>query len=328
MTDSSGDSPDRVLVTGAGGFIGRHAAAALRRRGVPVRGLILPAQDPGPLEALECELVTGDVARPETLAPAFDGCTRCLHAVEIVRERPREGRTFERVHVEGARAVASAAAAAGIKRLVLVSALGAAADAPSRFLRSKYQGEQILRESGLDVVILRPSVVYGPGDEFAGRLVRLIETFPLLVPVVGQGWYRIQPLAVADFTECAVRTLLEDEIAAKTYELGGPEAVALLDLLDLLMAIRGRSRIKLHVFIWLLYLILPLWERLCSNPLITLDEMRRLRHEAICAADENGRVQNDAHWLVRGRLTDLESGLRAFLSPGSDAIERDHLLPA
>lgn len=145
----------------------------------------------------------------------------------IIAERRLRGETFEQVHVEGTRRVVEACRAAGVRRLVHMSALGARANAVSRYHQTKWAAEELVRESGLDWTIFRPSVIHGPEGEFMGLLKTL--ACGLSVPVMphfGDGQYRVQPVSVRDVATCFVRSLGMPETVGKTYELGGPEAMS------------------------------------------------------------------------------------------------------
>ena len=317
MNDSDNDKndPGTVLVTGAAGFVGRNAARALVEAGVRVRAFIRPAHDPEPLKELGCEIVTGDLIDETVLSGACADIGTVVHCVGIIRERPKEGVTFEAIHDTATKNLAVAARAAGAKRFVLVSSLGTRPKAPSRYHRTKFAGEEAVKQVFPDgTVILRPSVIIGPGDAFTPLLVDLIEKAPLAVPVIGQGSNRMQPIHVNDLTGCITAAVLRDDVKPGVYELGGPEVIEFLALIHLLMDIRGRNRIKFHVPIWLMFLVVPVMQWLLKNPPITLEELRLIREDNICPSDEENRPCNDAPRLLRRRLIGLEETLRANLA--------------
>ncbi|HEX5815530.1 MAG TPA: NAD-dependent epimerase/dehydratase family protein [Methylomirabilota bacterium] len=185
----------RVFITGGTGFVGRAVIQALRAEGYAVRCLVRRGSEPDLRGFGAIERVEGDVMARQTLDDGLAGCDAVVHLVGIIRERPAIGSTFERVHVQGTQNVLGAAAAAGVRRYLHMSALGARAGARSRYHRTKWAAEEAVRSSPLPWTIFRPSIVYGPGDEFVTMLRGMIEGLPV-VPVIGSGRQRLQPVPV------------------------------------------------------------------------------------------------------------------------------------
>lgn len=243
-----------MLVTGAGGFVGGYVTRELARRDyLPV----CLARDPdrvktkfGDLPAEAIRIVRGDLCDHASIARAADGCTAAIHLVGIIFERPLAGQTFRRIHVDGTAAVLEACAAAGVRRYVHMSALGTRAGAASKYHRTKWEAEQLVRSSGLSWTIFRPSVIHAPDGEFM-RMMKFFCTSRLRQPVMpyfGNGESRVQPISVRDVAHCFVRALANDETVGQVYELGGPERYTWKALYDTCaLAIRGRKRIKVPV---------------------------------------------------------------------------------
>src|SRR6266540_2861127 len=169
----------KVFLIGGTGFIGGHLRNALLRSGHEIR--LLTHRKSG--EAAEgVEQVEGDVTRPQTFAGKVKGCDVTINLVGIIREFPARGMTFERLHVEATRNVLAAAREAGVKRHLQMSALGTRPAASSEYHRSKFRGEQLVRGSALDWTIFRPSIVFGPEDDFVNKLAGYIRSYPA-VPV-------------------------------------------------------------------------------------------------------------------------------------------------
>lgn len=222
------DMKDRlVTLFGGSGFIGRYAAQALLKAGARVR---FAERDPRrafflrPLGALgQTQFVAADIRRPDTIARAVEGADAVVNLVGVF------GREMAKVHVDGARAVATAAAGAGVEALVHISALGADATSPAAYAKTKAQGEQGVREAFPAATILRPSTVFGQEDQFLNRFAQLIARAPV-VPVIRPN-VRFQPVFVADVAE-AIRCAATDpgRFAGVTAELGGPDTLTMAEL--------------------------------------------------------------------------------------------------
>jgi uncharacterized protein YbjT (DUF2867 family) len=189
--------------------------------------------------------------------------------------------TFERLHVEATRCLTGAAAAAGVKRYLQMSALGTGPLAASAYHRSKFRAEEHVRASGLDWTIFRPAIIFGPGDAFVTRLAGLVRGLPL-VPVIGDGEYRLQPVSAADVARCFAMALEMAETVARTYELCGPDRLTFNELIDTVAKALGRGRVmKLHQPLPLMKAIVPVLQRLPFFP-ITMDQLQMLVDGNIC----------------------------------------------
>lgn len=271
----------RVFLTGGTGFVGRAVIRALRSHGFGVRCLVRPGSE-GALRGLEgIERVPGDALRPEGLAASVEGCRALIHLVGIIRERRRRGVTFERLHAEATANMLRVAEAAGTSRFVHMSALGTRAGARSRYHRSKWEAEEAVRRSPTEWTIFRPSVIYGPGDGFVSMLARLIRWLPV-VPVIGDGRYRLQPVAVEQVAEGFACALLRPESVGRVFEAGGPRPYAFTEILDLIGAALGKTKVrKLHLPVELLRPLVRLLEPLPFFPL-TSDQLLMLQEDNVC----------------------------------------------
>jgi uncharacterized protein YbjT (DUF2867 family) len=237
----------RIFVTGGTGFVGRHLVRLLTSRGFLVRCLVRPGSERD-LKGLESiDRVPGDVLRPDGLVACAEGCSAIVNLVGIIREHRARGVTFERLHVRATENMLAVAKAAGVKQYVQMSALGTRPQARSAYHRSKWQAEEAVRASGLDWTIFRPSIIFGRGDEFISVLAAMIRRYPV-VPVLGDGNYRLQPIAVEQVSEGFVQALRMPAGPGRVYEVGGPQAYRLVEILDLIGAAMGRARVrKVHV---------------------------------------------------------------------------------
>jgi NADH dehydrogenase len=237
----------RVFVTGGTGFVGKAVVRALLAHGFLVRCLVRPGSE-SDLKGFESiDRVPGDVMNAEGLAPSMEGCSAVVHLVGIIRERRARGVTFERLHSEATQNMLAVTRAAGIKRYAQMSALGTRPDARARYHRTKWEAEEAVRASRLDWTIFRPSIIFGPGDAFVSALARAVQRLPVM-PVLGDGRYRLQPVPVEQVAEGFARALRAPRSVGQTYEVAGPAPYAFVDLLDEIGRAMGRPRVrKMHV---------------------------------------------------------------------------------
>lgn len=226
-----------TVVFGGSGFLGRRVAARLAANGGPVRAAV---RHPLRVAARGVAAVAADVREESSVAAALEGAGAVVNAVALYAERG--GESFEAVHVEGAARIARCARAAGIERLVHVSGIGADPGAASAYVRARGAGEARVREAFPEAVILRPGVLFGPGDSFLctlDELTRLAPAFPLF----GSGETRLQPAFVDDVAEAVARALEDPAAAGRTLELGGPEVLSFREVVERVLRHRRRHRL-------------------------------------------------------------------------------------
>jgi uncharacterized protein YbjT (DUF2867 family) len=232
-----------VTVFGGSGFIGRYVVRALARRGWRVRvavrrpdlaGFLAPLGDVGQIHAVQANL-----RYPDSIASALIGADAAINLVGIQQQRGRQN--FEAVHVFGAREIARAAAAHGVGILVHGSGIGADPGSPSSYIASKGRGEAALREAFPNAIILRPSVVFGPEDNFLNRFALLARYMPAL-PLFGGGEVKMQPVYVGDVAEAAALVIEGHARPGETYELGGPEIMTLREIAAFVCRTADRRR--------------------------------------------------------------------------------------
>jgi NADH dehydrogenase len=260
-----------VLVTGAGGFVGRHVVRELVASGGQVRAMVRDVHGARMLENVDCELVRGDVTDAASLLAATRGCRAVVHLAAILTGRPGD---FERVMARGARNLVEAAREAGVRRFVLMSAIGAAADTRGSvpYYRAKWAAEQAVQGSGIGHAILRPSFVFGADGGALPRFLRLVRLAPV-TPVIGSGRQRIQPVWIDDVVRAVTLALRrEDDLLV---EIGGPDVVDWVTLWARLKAALGTRRPAMHVPPWLLRGPAAALE-LLPDPPLTRDQLRML----------------------------------------------------
>ena len=211
------------------------------------------------------------------MAAALHGATAAVNLTGILFQRGRQ--RFDSVHSEGAGTIARAAAEAGVQSLVHVSAIGADPESAALYARSKAAGEAAVRDAFPEAVILRPSVVFGPEDDFFNRFAEMARFSPAL-PLIGGGQTRFQPVYVGDVAQAAVKALTDPACRGKTYELGGPRSYSFKELLQLLLKTTGRRRALVNLPFGLARLQATFLERLPVPPL-TRDQVALLRHDNV-----------------------------------------------
>lgn len=237
-----------VLVTGGTGFLGRHVVRALIARGFLPRLLVRAGSESRIPEGIRsaCRITLGDATDPESVENAVQGTSAIVHLAGIVREFPRKGITFDRVHVKATRNAVKAARRWEISRLIHVSALGARPGDPGAFFDSKGRGEEVVRNSELRWTIFRPSAIFGPGDRFIDTLVRLLRRSPVAA-VPGDGRVRFQPVFVGDVAHGIADALSRPRTEGRSFDMGGPGILSLDEIVDAVAEASGRRVAKVHV---------------------------------------------------------------------------------
>lgn len=271
-----------ILVTGGTGLVGSHLVRALVEKGYAVRCLLRAPQKAGKVLPAEVELFWGEINDPELVREACQGVDQVIHLVAIIREQGND--TFERINVEGTLNLVIAAGQAGVKQFIHMSALGACDDARYKYAYSKWRGEETVRQSGLSWTILRPSIVYGRGFNFFNRMQQALKMFPKpLVPVPGRGDTLFQPIAVEDVVNCLVQVCDNPSMLERIIEIGGPEHLSYVQMLDTFLACLGEKRYQLHVPMPLMRLAVLLMGIVWQNPPVTAIELKQLDMDNITA---------------------------------------------
>lgn len=238
----------KIFVTGGTGFVGNEVVRQLIAQGHEVAALVRSGSE-HKLDMVKSDRVKihpGDVTEPDSLPQAMQGCDAVIHLVGIIREFPDKGVTFKRLHVEGSRNVIEAAVNQGIKRYLHMSANGVRLEATIDYHQTKWQAEQFVRDAALDWTIFRPSLIFGRGGEFVEMLADLIRKLPV-VPVIGDGKYRMQPVSVHQVAETYVKALSLPETIGQIYYLGGSKSYTYDDILDLTGKALGKNNVhKIH----------------------------------------------------------------------------------
>lgn len=264
-----------VLVLGGTGFVGRHLCERLTRQGVRVT---VPTRHLEHAKAVQMlpmvDVVAANVHDDRVLERLLPGHDAVVNLIAVLHGNRRR---FEEVHVALPQRLAEAMLAAGVRRLVHVSALGASAAGPSNYLRSKGEGEVALRhvaDAGLALTVLRPSVIFGAEDRFLNLFARLQRSLPF-VPLAG-AHARFQPVWVGDVAQAIVHALQRDDSIGQTYEAVGPEVWTLADLVRLAGRLSGHPRPVIPLPRAVAYFQALLMEWLPGEPLLTTDNLRSM----------------------------------------------------
>jgi NADH dehydrogenase len=243
------------------------------------------------LEGIPVEIVAGDVTNPFTLADAFQGAQAIIHTVAIAIEKG--GWTYEEVNYQGTVNVVDAARSAGVARFINLSQLGADAKLPYRFLASKGRAQEYVASSGLEWTAFRPSVVWGPEDEFANTFAKLIPFSPLIYPIVGDATSQFEPVWVEDVVTSIAMALPDPTTHQREYELGGPEILTLEEIERRTLAAVGASRVMLRFPIPLLRVIVVLMEKLLPAPPVTRSLLELLAVSNVTESNTLSRFVTD-----------------------------------
>jgi NADH dehydrogenase len=275
---------DCITLFGGTGFIGRHLVGALLQSGAAVR---VAARDPGRVKmaaepAIAPEIVNSDILDDVSVGAAITGADAVVNLVGILTETAAQ--TYRSIHVEGARRVALAAQRHGVTRLIHLSALGASPTSPAISDRTKAEGEEAVRAVFPQATIVRPSLTYGEDDHFFSRFAATIRSSPLL-PLIGGGTTKFQPVLIDDMTAGLIELLKRCETAGKTYEFGGPKVYTFKGLLELLLAALNRQRVLLPIPFALAEMQAGLLE-LLPNPPLTRDQVRLLKTDKVVSGAE------------------------------------------
>ncbi len=285
----------------------------MRRHHVAVRAVVRSTKAAAPLRALGCEVALGDVQHPRSLDEAFAGCQAVVHLVAILREAGTA--TYDTVNRQGTANVVAAAQRQGVDRIVHMSALGADPDS-TRYLRSKWAGEEAVRQSGMRYAIFRPSFLIGPCGGAAAQfaeIVRLGVWYPLLrlarsarwlttlaglvpmVPILGSGQSRFMPVHLDDVFAAVHQVLRREDVLGQTFDIGGPDVLTYDEMMRTVAEVLGLRRWAVHIPLSVAWALIRLFA-LLPNPPITRDEFESLLRDNIC---DNTTVIQTFHLSLR-----------------------------
>ena len=265
-----------ILVTGATGFVGGHVVHALRAAGKDVRVLVRNPRKGAQLRTWGIELVEGDMTDAQSLKRAVEGCDTVVHLVAIRQGRREE---FRRVMVEGTRELVTAARGAGVRRFVLMSALGTTEATKDLvpYYWAKWEMEQEVERSEMPYVIFRPSFIFARDGGILPTFIKLARLAPV-TPIIGSGEQRLQPIWIDDVAAYFAASTEEGAVTGRTFELGGPDVVSWNEFWERLKRVRRMRRPSVHVPVRLMRLNAIVTERLPGDIPLTNDLLTMLEH--------------------------------------------------
>ena len=274
-----------VTVFGGSGFLGRHVIRALADAGYRIRvavrrpnlaNYLLPMGQVG-----QIQIVKANVLKPKEVAAAVNGTEAVVNLVGVLYARGRQN--FENLHVKAAETIATAAKKEGASVLVHMSSMGVSPESPSAYARTKATGEWRVREAFPAATILRPSIVFGPEDEFFNRFATLARYLPFL-PLIGGGRTRFQPVFAGDVAAAVLRAVADPALTrGRAYELGGPTVYTFRELMAFILKETARQRRLIGIPFWLASLEAS-WLQFLPNPPLTPDQVRLLRQDNVMSA--------------------------------------------
>ncbi|MDA1100955.1 MAG: complex I NDUFA9 subunit family protein [Proteobacteria bacterium] len=281
----------KVTVVGGGGFLGRYLVKRLAQQGLQVR---VAVRDPEaasfvkPMgEVGQVQPVQANIRNEASIARAVAGADIVINLAGVMF--PSGAQNFQAVHELGAAAVARAAHAAGAARMIHVSAIGAAPDADSKYARSKAAGETAVRNAFPGATIVRPSIIFGPEDQFFNLFARLATIFPVL-PVLGGGHGRVQPVYVGDVAQAIAALSRAAAPAGGTYELGGPRILSLAELMAMVCEQTGRKRLLLPLP-FALAKFYAFFLQLLPWRILTVDQVEMLKVDNVVSGEHPGLAE-------------------------------------
>ena len=263
----------KIFLTGATGFVGSHLLRRLLRDGYEVQALVrcrgaLADAGSGGLKEIEGDILS------RNLAPAVAGCDAVVNLVGIIYEQGHQ--TFEAIHHQATRNLVEAARQVGVGRFVQMSALGARPQNASEYHISKFAAEEEVRNSGLAWVVLRPSLIFGPGSAFVQQMIEIMRVAPLIRPVPGTGEYRFRPVHVEDVAECFVQSLANPQTVGKTIDLVGGEELTLNEITDEIASCMNIRKTVVHLPMSLMKMAAAVFSLLPVDPPVTSVQLRML----------------------------------------------------
>lgn len=294
-----------ILLTGATGFVGGSLLKEMLKQGLQVQCLV---RDPSKAEAVKqhgVELIKGDVTDKSSLLIALDDAkvTTAVHLVGILAET--KNTTFQGIHTKGTRNMVEACKIKGVKRFVHISALGTRANARSEYHKTKWEAEEIIRNSGLEYTIFRPSVMFGKKDKFANLFAQIIKISPFIM-IPGNGRNKMQPVSVKNLAAAMTIAIQNSKHINKTYEIAGPEKLAFDEIIDTICRVLEKARLKIHIPMCLMRPGAAIAEAILPKPPITRDQLLMLE-------EDNVTDNNALESVFNIKPVRFEEGIKEYL---------------
>lgn len=293
-----------ILVTGGTGFVGSHLMKRLASERIQTRCLVRKTSDTQKLKELGIEVAYGDVLDKESLKKAVEDVETVIHLVGIIVEK--KGATFEIIHTQGTRNLVDASKAAGVRRFIYISALGARENARSRYHKTKWEAERAVINSGMEYVIFRPSIMIGEGGEFITMLSKIVRRAPI-IPII-DGKSKVQPIYVENTVDCIIKSLTDPKTTNRIFEIAGPDQITYKELFLILMEVLVIDNPTFQIPITFMWPVAFILEGVIEKPPITTQQLIMLQEDNICDIREMQDVFNL-------KLVPLKEALQTFLRP-------------
>jgi NADH dehydrogenase len=268
-----------IFIAGASGFVGGHLVNDLLSRGQRVRCLVRSEKKRALLSARGAEVVRGDITSPETVRGVLGPDDFVVHLVGIIEEKGSA--TFRAVHVEGTSNLVAEARRAGVKHFFYQSALRADKNSWSGYLKTKGEAEEIVKQSGLNYTIFRPSLIIGPWDGFTKKILDMLRLSPV-IPIPGEGRAKFQPVYIKDWLACIKKVIDTPLSYLSTVDIGGPEHLTYREIVEALAESAGRKKPAFNIPMGLMKISTLFLEAVLSSPPVTSDQLRLLESDNIC----------------------------------------------
>jgi len=292
----------KIAVIGGTGFIGRNLVRELTESGYRIR--VLTRRGQSELDKTEhIESVPADIHNIDSLVSALKEIDIVYHLVGIITET--RYLTFAKTVVQGTANLVEACRRNNVKKIIYLSALGTKKDAKTKYFKSKWAAENIIRNSGMEYVILRPSAVFGPEDKFINMLAGMIRKSPI-IPIVGNGRYKLQPVFVNDLAKIMKDSASDNVFSGRAVDIGGPEQFSFRAIIAILKKILKKRSVNVYIPIPLVRFGAFIMEKLLKPAPVTLDQIEMLVSGNIC---DNSELYS----LLNIRLTGLEEGITKYL---------------
>ncbi|MFH2036889.1 MAG: complex I NDUFA9 subunit family protein [Candidatus Zixiibacteriota bacterium] len=263
----------KIAVTGSAGFVGSMLVEELLQTECSLR-LIQHRNRLYESSEADIESAMADIHDYDSIEKALNGIDVVYHLVGIISETKKL--TFDKTVVGGTKNVVEASKKNGVKKIVYLSALGTDANAQSKYHQAKWKAEELVRNSGIDYVIIRPSVIFGPDDKFLNMIAGMIRKSPL-VPIIGDGEYKLQPVYISDIAKIMTDCLTNKKAVGQTIEIGGPKVYKYTELVNLLKRVLNKKRGNIYLPVFLVKGIAGILESVIKPAPITRDQLVMMR---------------------------------------------------
>lgn len=281
-----------IVVDGASGYVGSHLVASLCENGFEVRALVhkgAKEKDIRFLKSLNAKVFVADLDNDsDQLNTAFSGAQAVVHLIGSIA--PPKGETMQNLHVNQTRRLVKLCKDNQVKKVIMVTALGSSSSAASNYHATKFQAEELLRTSGLNFVILRPSLIFGRqvgerDSKLVARLIQAIESKPI-VPLINGGVNLIQPIFIGDLVDALIAAINRDDLINQTYELGGANVISMKQFVDMLMETLSVKKPIVNLPTPLATLLATCMEATSRVPLISRDQVRIAKNNNVCSTND------------------------------------------